>query len=245
MVVQQDAREGVDEDLELGVVRNVGGQGRIQGVDAFDQEDAARIQLDLLAIVLPQAGDEVEFRHIHLLSVDHPHDVLLHEGVVHGVEVVEVEAAVGEARGFQPVHEIVVGGHGQGLQAAGLQLDGQTLAEGGLSGGGRSRDEDHLDRVLTAVATVDLLGDLDDLLLLQGFRDLDQFGSLAVEDGIIDVAHGVQAHDDVPPEVLLEHLVGLGLVHEGGEDVRILHVRFPQKDAVVVGLDAPDSQVTR
>ena len=66
---------------------------------------------------------------------------------------------------------------------------------------------------------------------------------MAVQDGAVDVAHGVQAHDDVPPEVLLEHLVGLGLVREGGQDVRVLQVRFPQEDAVVVGLDAPDGQV--
>ena len=212
-------------------------------MDTLDEKDAARFQLDFLAVVLAQAGHEVEFGDVHLLPVDHPHDVLFHQGVVHGLEVVEVETPVREARRVQPVHEIVVGGHRQGLEAAGLQLDGQTLAEGGLSGGGRPGDEDDLDGIGAAVAAVDLLGDLDDLLFLQGFRNLDELGGMAVEDGAVDVAHSVQAHDDVPPEVLLEHLIRLGLVHERGEDIRVLQVGFPQEDPVVIGLDAPDGQV--
>ena len=105
------------------------------------------------------------------------------------------------------------------------------------------RRRQKVDRGLAPVATVDFLGDLDDFLFLEGLRDLDQFGGVPLKDGIIDIAHRVQAHDDVPAEVLLEHLIGLGLVHEGGEDGRVFPVRHPQQDAVVVGLDAPDGQI--
>ena len=244
MVVQEDAGEGIDEDLELGGVGNFGGEAGIQGVDALDDEDAARLQLDLLAVILPQARDEIELRDIHFLAREHLLDVGFHQGMVYRVEVVEVEASVREPRGVQPVHEIVVRGHGQGLEAAGLELDGQALAESGLSGGGRAGDQDYFHGILGPVATVDFLGDLDDLLLLERLGDLDQFAGVAFEDGVVHVAHRVQAHDDVPAQVLLEHLIRLGLVYEGRQYGRIMPVRDPEENAIEQGLDVPDGQVT-
>ena len=110
-------------------------------------------------------------------------------------------------------------------------------------GRGRTRDQDDLDRGFAPVAAVDFLGDLDNLLLLEGLRNLNELGGVPLEDGVIDIAHRVQAHDDVPSEVLLEHIIGLGLVHKGGEDGRVFPVRHPKQDAVVIGLDAPDGQI--
>ncbi len=67
---------------------------------------------------------------------------------------------------------------------------------------------------------------------------------MALEDGVVHVAHRVQAHDDVPAQVFLEHLIRLGLVHEGRQHGRVMPVGDPEEDAVEQGLDVPDGQVT-
>ena len=68
MVVQRDADDGVDENLELGVVRNLVRKGGVEGVDAFHQKHCAVFYLERLAVVLAQAGDEIVFRHAYLLA---------------------------------------------------------------------------------------------------------------------------------------------------------------------------------
>ena len=244
MVVQQGAGDGVDEDAELGALRNVGGKGRIQGVDTLDEQQAALFHMQHLAVVFPQAGDEVVFGNRYFLAAQEFHDVLLHESVVHGIEIIEVVAAVGELGRFHSVHEVVVRAHGDGLETAGLELDGQTLAESGFTGGGRTGDEHHLQRVLAAVAAVDFLGNLHDLLFLEGFRYLDKLIGAAVQQGLVHVPHGAQAHDDVPAQGFVEDFEGAGLVNEGSHLGRVIGRRNLQEKTVVVGGQAPDLEVT-
>ena len=164
--------------------------------------------------------------------------------MVDRVEIVEIETPVREPGRIEPVYEIIVRRDRDGPQPAGLELDAEPLAEGRLSGTGRSCDKDDLAGVFRPVAPFDLFSDLDDLLFLQGFRDLDQLARLTGLAGVVDVSDGVEAHDDVPPQVLGEHPVGLGLVHEGGEPGRIVPVRDPEQHAVVVEADVPDGQVS-
>lgn len=109
VVVQRRARKSVDENLVFALVRDVSGQLRIEGMDAFYEQDGTLAQLDFLAVVVPCSGDEIVLRHTHLLSGKNLHQVMLHEGMVHRVEIVEVVAAVWQKRGLDPVHEIIVG----------------------------------------------------------------------------------------------------------------------------------------
>ncbi len=62
--------------------------------------------------------------------------------MIDGVEIVEIVVAIGQLRGVETVHEIVVGGEGNRVQAAGLELDAEPLAECGLPAACRSRDQD-------------------------------------------------------------------------------------------------------
>ena len=78
-------------------------------MDALNEQDAPRAQPDVLPIVLPQARYKIEFRYRHLLAGKDLHDVRFHEGMVHRVKIIEVEAAVRETRRIGPVHEIIVG----------------------------------------------------------------------------------------------------------------------------------------
>ena len=130
VVVKLGCSEGIDENAELGAFGDVGSQTRIERMDTFDEEDASGAQFERFPVILPESCNEVEFWNGYLLSADEFHDVRLHEGMVHGIEIVEVVCAVREFGSVGPVHEIIVSRHGDGLQTAGLELDGKPLAEG-------------------------------------------------------------------------------------------------------------------
>ena len=61
------------------------------------------------------------------------------------------------------------------MESAGLELGGKPLAERALAAAARSGDQHELNRVLpVGMPFLDLLGDTDDLLFLEGFCDPDQ-----------------------------------------------------------------------
>ena len=164
--------------------------------------------------------------------------------MVHGVEIVEIEAAVGQARRVLAVDEIVVGREEHGAETTGHQLDRYAVAESGLARRAGTGDENEPDRRLgTAVAALDFLGDLDNLLLLQGLGDLYELAGAALETGAVDVTDVRQADDAVPFERLGEDLESLGLVLVEGEDVRVVTVGDAEEDAVAERLKGPDLEV--
>ena len=244
VVVQRDARERGDEDLEGARRGDLRDQLRIEGVDAFDQQHAARLHLQVLAVVFAASRDEVEFRHIDHFPVQQPEHVLLQGAVVHGLEIVEVVASVGEFRGLDAVDEIVVGRERNRLEAAGLELHAQAVRDRGLAAARRTGDQHDADRILrVVVAALDLLRNLDELLLLQGLGDLDQVGCTALQANVVHVARVAQIHDAVPLEVLGKDLEGLGLVDERRQDLGIRAVRHAQQQAAVIRNHVPDPDI--
>ena len=93
--------------------------------------------------------------------------------------------------------------------------------------------------MLAAVSAVDFLCNLDNLLFLQCFCNLDELAGTAVQEGFVHVAHRSQAHDDVPAKGFLENLIRARLVHKIGHLGRVLAGGKLQEQAVVVGHNAP------
>ena len=71
---------------------------------SFYKKYAAFRELQFLAVILPEACDEVIFRNGDLLAADEFHDVAFHQGMVYGLKVVEIVAAVREFGGVHAVH---------------------------------------------------------------------------------------------------------------------------------------------
>ena len=90
---------------------------------------------------------------------------------------------------------------------------------------------------------VDVLGYLDDLLLLQGLADLDQFRRMPLEHGLVDVARIRKAHDDVPSSFLGKHLERLGHVDLLGQPRGVVPVGHAQQQSVVIALQPPHLEV--
>ena len=165
--------------------------------------------------------------------------------MIHGLEIVEVVAAVGQFRRLDAVHEIVVGRERNRMQTAGLELDAQASRDRGLSAARRPRDQHDPHRVLRIiVAPLDLLGNLHEFLLLQCLRNLDQVGSAARLADVVHVAGIPEVHDPVPFEILGENLKGLGLVHKRREHFGIVAVGHAKQKAVVIKDDVPHLDIT-
>ena len=91
--------------------------------------------------------------------------------------------------------------------------------------------------------SIDLLGNLYDLLLLQCLTHLDELRGVTLQDGFVHIAGVREAHDDVPMGLLSKHLVGLGHINLLRQAGRIVPVGHPQEHTVVVGLQCPDGQI--
>ena len=244
VVVERDAGEGRDEDLERILRRDLRDQLRVEGVDAFDQQHLAFRQLQVLAVVLAAARHEIEFRHVHHFAAQEREHVALDGPVVHGLEVIEVVAAVGQLGRLDAVHEIVIGRERDRAESAGLELNAQAPRDRGLAAAGRPGDQHDAHRMHgVVVAPLDFLGDLHEFLLLQRFGDLDQVGRAAFLTDVVHVAGVAQVHDPVPLEIFREDLEGLRLVHVRGQHFGIVPVRNAQQDAAVIRDDVPDLDI--
>ncbi len=245
MVVDGDAGDGVDEDAELAGVRNLVGQARVQGVDSFDQEHRVGFEFQGLAVVLSDSCHEVVFRHLYGLSGEEPEYVLLKGDMIDGVEIVEIVVAVGQLRGVETVHEIVVGGEGNRVQAAGLELDAEPLAECGLPAACGARDEHEPYRRRGVEASVDFLGNLHYLLFLKCLGYLNQLACLALLAGDVHVTHAVQLHERIPVDAFREHVKCLRLLEERRELLRVVAVWHAQEHTAAVFLEFPDIKIAR
>ena len=85
---------------------------------------------------------------------------------------------------------------------------------------------------------------LDYLLLLERFRDLDEFTGRTSQAGLVHVAHVPEPHYLVPPLALEEYFKRRGLLKEWCEFLRLVTVRNPQQHPVTVFAEAPYLEVS-
>ena len=133
VVVERDAGKGRDVDPVFQRVFDILRQLGVQRMDTFDNQHRITCQLQLFAVPFALARGEVVFRNLHTLAFHQPRQVVLQQGIVHRLDVVEVVVAIGQLGRIHAIDEIVVGRERHRTQATGQQLDGESLAERGLS----------------------------------------------------------------------------------------------------------------
>ena len=69
VVVQSGAGQGGDEDAELARFRNLFRQHGVQGMDTFEQQNRAFLQLQTLSIVLAHTRNEIILRHFDFIAL--------------------------------------------------------------------------------------------------------------------------------------------------------------------------------
>ena len=108
LLAARQGGQGGDVDIEDAVARDVRREVRIEGVDAFHEEDVAILQAQRVAGEDAVALLEVELRELHLLAGQQVVELLVQEGDVHRGQRFVVALAVLVDRGVLAVHEIVV-----------------------------------------------------------------------------------------------------------------------------------------
>ena len=64
-------------------------------MDTFDNQHRIACQLQLFAVPFALARGEVVFRNLHTLTFHQPRQVVLQQGIVHRLDVVEVVVTIG------------------------------------------------------------------------------------------------------------------------------------------------------
>ena len=60
---------------------------------------------------------------------------------------------------------------------------------------------------------------------------------------MVHITYIIQTSNDVPPQILLEHIIGLRLKHERRQAIRILPVRNSEQKTVITLDKVPDLQI--
>ena len=107
--------------------------GRVEGVDAFHDEDVLFMELHHVAVEISLSFLEVETGNLDLFSVQKVVELFSEEFKVHGLECLEVVFPVCITRGQMSVYEIVVQLYHFRIESEYPALDGESLGGGGLS----------------------------------------------------------------------------------------------------------------
>ena len=142
VVIDGHGRQSADEDLQLVLRRNGFARPLVQGVDAFDDEDAVVLHPHQIALVFPYALLEVELGQFDFRPLQQFVQVVVEERHVDGVDALVVIRTVSLLRRLVPVQVIVVHGDGDGLDAVHFELDAQALGERRLARRRRAGNED-------------------------------------------------------------------------------------------------------
>ena len=109
-------------------------------------------------------------------------------------------------------------------------MHAQTLGKGGLSRRGGTRNKNDLEFGVVG----DVVGNLRNLLFLQGFGHVDQIVGVACLDGLVEFAHGGAAQNVLPVVLLLKHAEDFALLLHGAELEWVLWIGHTQQQSVAV-----------
>ena len=180
MVIDIQLGQRADIDTELLVRRQRIGHLLIQAVDALDDQDIILAQGEIIAFVLPPAGDKIEPRNLHLLPVQKSQHILIKLLHVDGSERLKIIVPLLILRRVLAVDEIIVRLHRMGLHAQRSQLNAQPVGKGSFARRRRAGDHNDLPSGLH-----NRLGDIADLLFLQRLLHQDNIPGLSVRNGLV------------------------------------------------------------
>ena len=230
--VEQDGRQRRGIDAIFLVVGYLSRQQRIQRVNALQHEHLMLIELQPLSALFAPTRMEIIVGQLHLLTAEEGGELVVEQLQVQRIDALVVELALLIPGRELAVHKIVVQRNLHGLDAVGEQLDGEPFAGGRLSTRRRAGDQHHLHPLPGG----NLVGNLSDALLLQGFAHVDDVVHLPRLHGGVELAHGAESQDVLPAMVLLEDFEHLVLAGHLAQRMRVLHRRDTQQESVVIFL---------
>ena len=201
-------------------------------------DDGIRFQTQPFAPPFPFSGKEVEGRKLHFPARQQRRHVLPEQGAVNGVDMLQVQLAVGAGSDFVPVYVIVVQTHENGLFPMDAELGGKAVGRGRLARRTGASQQHSLRPPLAH-----LIGHLRKPLFVQGFVDADQLTDAAGIRQVVEVGHRLALHQLAPALALVEHAEKVGHRRHLGADLRIAVVRVDEHKAAVRRENVPHCQI--
>ena len=218
VVVDPELRERREVDLEGLLPRDALGEDRVEGVDALDEHDVVRPEAQRLVGPRRRLRPEVEDAPLHGPAGDERGEVLPEARDVDRADVLVVGLAVGADRVVLLRDEVVVGRELHRPQPHHAQVDREAAAGGGLAGGRRPGDE-HEAR--PRLPRGDEVGEAAEALVVQRLAHLHHVRDAALGDGLVELAHAVDAEDVAPARVLAVDAHQRRLRREGRHAARV------------------------
>ena len=240
MIVDIQGGQAADVNFVLALLRQRVGKFVVQAVDALNHQYVAVSQRQLFTVVFPDALFEVEGGHIHRFALQQTAHIAVELLHVHSAQSLKIVLAVGISGGVLPVAEVVVCGDGMGPQAAGHQLGGQAVGEGGFARGGGTGDHHEAD----VLPPRDLLGNVTHSLFHQGFVGQNQLGGVAFSNHVIHLPYVGDIHGG---GAILGVMHGLKHLHRGRELthlLRFLQRRQAEDEAILKQLQSKPLKIT-
>ena len=166
------------------------------------------MKAEFLTALLARACWEVVAWQLDLVTAEECCQLLVQQGKVQGMQVLEVVVSLIVERRFVTIQEVVVKRDTHRHDAIDGELHAKTFACRSLTAGRGPCDEHELD----ALPLGNLVGNLGNLFLLKSLADLDEHRGVSLTDDIVEVAYCAQPEDVLPLVVFLEDAEHLVLV---------------------------------
>ena len=150
-------------------------------MDALDEDRLVASGAQLVRFFAALARDEIELRRFDFLALQQRHQVFAQQLQIQRVRVFQVALAVFVHGDGVAVEIIIVQRNLHGQMPHGPQQDGEPVRHRGLARRGRTGDKHDFYLFLF----LDLVSDLGDLFLVQGFAYLDHIPGVFMFDGLV------------------------------------------------------------
>ena len=177
-------------------------------MDALHQEYRAVVELQRLLVPLSQTGDEIIAWQHYRLARKESAQVVVEEFEVDSLQCLIVVVATLIAWGLGAVDKIVVERYALGVETEHSESNAESFAEGCLAARRGAGNQHHTHSAL-CVSLGNRVGNLANLLLVQGFGNLNKSCTLAVANHLIQRTHIRHADNIYPILILAEYLVHL------------------------------------
>ena len=155
-------------------------QRRIQTVESFHNNDGIFLQMELMPLPDTLAQLKIKDRQFYLLAGQKLRDLQAEQVGIDGVDMLQIQLAIGTGQDLIPVDIVIVQPHQNGLLSVYPELGCQPVAGGGLARGAGAGQHDCL-----CAPLADHVSHLGVTLLVQRFIDTDQFPDPSVHNKLI------------------------------------------------------------
>ena len=239
VLIYVQLRQGGDINLEFALRRKRISEGVIDSVNSFYDQNLLRLQLQMSAFVFSLPCNKIEGRQLNVSALQKLRHAAGEQPGIYGLQTFKIITSVFVFRRIFPVLKEVVHRDRMRFQPVDGKLGGKPVAECGLAGRGRTRDQNH--PALPVFG--DLFRDSGHLPLMQRFLGENQFFCLSRGDQIVQVADRIDVHEFSPEPGVVLHMEKL---HDGIKGRNLIRI-FPggklKNKAILKELEIEEIQI--